>query len=76
MKIGGMSDLTIPEYDTPKKYRRYRKDWFLANILHIIYRRQTGSEERRYGLDIWGRSTVTLDILLGRRMLTVKRMKW
>lgn len=73
---GGMSDLTIPEYDTPKKYQRYRKDWFLANILHIIYRRWTESEERRYGVDLWGRNTLTLDILLGRRMLTVKRMKW
>ena len=74
--IGGMSDLTIPEYDVPKKYRRYRNDWFLANILHIIYRRWTDSEERRYGVDLWGTNTLTLDILLGRRMLTVKRMKW
>lgn len=73
--IGGMSDLTIPEYDVPKKYRRYRKDWFLAKILHIMYR-TSPEEERRYGVDLWGRDTLTLDILFGRRMLTIKRMKW
>ena len=76
MNPGGMSDLTIPEYDPPKTYQRYRKDWFVANILHIIYRRWREGEERRYGVDLWGRNTMTLDILLGRRMLTVKRMKW
>ena len=54
---------------------RYHKDWFLANTLHIMYRTWP-EEERRYGVDLWGRDTLTLDILLGRKMLTVKRMKW
>lgn len=50
-----------------------RHDWLLG-ALHVIVRRYRG--DRQYGLLLWGERVHTLDVWLGRRLLTFRRRTW